>query len=84
MSSPVRNFVEEKLFETLAAYLDAVRKAGDPSVDLRAHFQKLDMLAKTLPPGTRPQLRHYLQQKSYRKAYEFLLGGNPQAGACGR
>jgi hypothetical protein len=72
------------LAETLQSYLEAVKKAGDPTVDLHAHFQKLEVLAKTLPPGTNPQLRHYLQQKSYRKAHDLLQGGDPEAGACGR
>jgi hypothetical protein len=80
------------LVETLEAYFAAVKRSGDSSVDLQAYFQKLDMLARTLPPGTNPKLRHYLQQKSYRKAHEFLLGAcpepaersDPEAGACGR
>jgi hypothetical protein len=78
------NAIEEKLLETLEGYLDAVKRSRDPGVDLKSYFDRLEMLSKSLPPGTQPQLRHYLQQKSYRKAHDFLRGGDPEAGSCGR
>ncbi|MBV9463053.1 MAG: hypothetical protein JO317_02390 [Verrucomicrobiae bacterium] len=68
--------IEETLRRTLGDYLEAARRADDPSVDLRSHFTKIELLAKSLPPSAHPQLRHYLQSKSYRKAFDWL-GGAP-------
>ena len=84
MPPNARNAVEEKLVETLEDYFEAVKQAKDSDIDLQPFFHRLDVLAKTLPPSAHPQLRHYLQQKSYRKAHQFLLGGDPEAGTCGR
>jgi hypothetical protein len=79
------NPVEQTLLEALENYMEAVKKAADPSVDLKSHFQKLEMLAKSLPPVTDPQLKHYLHSKSYRKAYLWLSGRDQEneAGKCG-
>ena len=80
------NAVEEALLQTLEEYLGAVKRAGDPDVNLQDYFQRIEVLAKTLPPTTHPQLKHYLQSKSYRKAYFFLTGRDEEneAGKCGR
>ena len=80
------NPVEQALLQALEEYLAAVKRAGDPSVDLQACFHKIDVLSKTLPPATHPQLKHYLHAKSYRKAYLFLSGRDEenQGGTCER
>ncbi len=31
-----------------------------------------------------PQLRHFLENRSYRKALEFIEGETPAAGSCGK
>jgi hypothetical protein len=81
---------EEKLARlaaTLDEYLDAVprqREANPP--DLLAIFAKLDALEAEMGPEVHPQLRHYLHQKSYRKAHIFLEGRDAEnlRGNCGR
>jgi hypothetical protein len=40
--------------------------------DLRPLFTRLDNLALLLPADAPPDLRHYLQRKSYQKARAFL------------
>jgi hypothetical protein len=37
-----------------------------------------------LGPETHPQLRHYLERRSYQKALDWLGGGAPEQGRCGR
>ena len=39
---------------------------------LRAVSEKIDRLQTLLPSSTNPQLKHYLQRKSYDKALEFI------------
>ena len=39
---------------------------------LRAISEKIDRLQALLPSSTNPQLKHYLQRKSYDKALEFI------------
>ena len=45
-----------------------------PIVSRPEHFDRIDALAASLPPGTDGELRHYLQKKSYEKARLFLEG----------
>jgi hypothetical protein len=81
---------EEKLARlaaTLDEYLAAVlrqREANPP--DLLAIFAKLDALEAEMGPDVHPQLRHYLHQKSYRKAHLFLQDRDAESarGNCGR
>ncbi len=39
---------------------------------LREISEKIERLEQSLPPGTDPQLRHFLQRRSYSKALELL------------
>ena len=39
---------------------------------LRAVSEKIERLEQSLPPGTDPQLRHFLQRRSYGKALELI------------
>ena len=69
--------------------LDAVVKTmttAQPKPDLIPLFKRLDALALELPRETDPNLRHYLNKKSYEKARLFLLGrqSENQSGSCGR
>jgi hypothetical protein len=81
---------EEKLTElarTLEEYLDAVPRQGEPNPpDLMALFARLDALEAELGPDVHPQLRHYLHQKSYRKAHLWFLDRDAEnvRGNCGR
>jgi len=84
MASNVQNAVEQTLLDELESYLKAVQRSSDPSIDLQAHFRKIELLSKSLPPGTHPQLKHYLQSKSYRKAQLWLSGrgAENEDGSC--
>lgn len=59
--------------------------AGAPRPNLLPILERLDHLTDTLPLETAPDLRHYLQRKSYEKARLFLLGRNAEnrRGTCG-
>jgi hypothetical protein len=63
--------------EILATLLEMEQTAGrmasgQPKPDLRPLFARLDELASQLPADAPPDLRHYLQRKSYQKARAFL------------
>jgi hypothetical protein len=65
---------ERDILDTL---LELERAAGQmgaaqPKPDLRPIFARLDELALQLPADAPPDLRHYLQRKSYQKARAFL------------
>jgi hypothetical protein len=81
---------EEKLARlaaTLDEYLAAVPRQREPNPpDLLAIFEKLDALEREMGPDVHPQLRHYLHQKSYRKAHLFLQDRDAEnaRGNCGR
>ncbi len=59
---------------------------AQPKPDLLPLFQRLDELGRQLPPTASPQLRHYLDKKSYQKARMFLTGLDAEnlTGSCGR
>ncbi|MCE0522025.1 MAG: hypothetical protein LV480_03860 [Methylacidiphilales bacterium] len=75
----------DRLSRTLQEYLEAVprQKMPDPP-DLLAIFARLDALEKEVGPGYPAQLRHYLHQKSYRKAYLYLQDSDSEniPGSC--
>jgi hypothetical protein len=81
---------EEKLARltaTLDEYLAAVPLQKQPDApDLLAIFDRLDELEREMGDDAPPQLRHYLHQKSYRKAHLFLQerDGENLRGNCGR
>jgi hypothetical protein len=47
-------------------------------------LSELDRLTRTLPPGSNPDLLHYLHKRSYEKARLLLEGLDPESGACPR
>jgi len=59
--------------------------AANPKPDLMPIFERLDALTLELPRETSPDLRHYMQRKSYEKARLWLLGRGSEnaSGACG-
>jgi hypothetical protein len=69
--------VEQQILQTLLALENAVATmaSSNPKPDLLPIFSRLDELAKVLPVTADPQLRHYLQRKSYQKARVLLQGG---------
>ena len=77
----------DRLARTLDEYLDAVTRQKMPNPpDLMTIFARLDLLEKEIDIGYPPQLRHYLHQKSYRKAHLYLQGRESEnlTGNCGR
>jgi hypothetical protein len=76
-----------RLARTLDEYLDAVPRQKEPNPpDLMALFARLDALENEIDAGYPAQLRHYLHQKSYRKAHLYLQGLDAEnlRGNCGR
>ena len=67
--------VLQRLAATLEEYLEAVprQKLPEPP-DLMSLFARLDALEKELDSSFPGQLRHYMHQKSYRKAHLWLRG----------
>jgi hypothetical protein len=79
--------VERQLLDALAE-LDKAVKAM-PAIEGKPNFlllfARIDELAEQLPPDADPQLRHFLQRKSYGKARLFLEGRAEEImqGRCG-
>ncbi len=76
-----------RLARTLEAYLDAVPRQGEPNPpDLLMIFAQLDGIEAEMDASFPAQLRHYMHQKSYRKAHLFLQDrdGENLRGNCGR
>jgi hypothetical protein len=68
------NLIEKELLDNLLALETAAAKmaTANPKPDLIPIFSRLDELARQLPAGTDPELRHFLQRKSYQKARVLL------------
>lgn len=60
-------------------------RSADPKPDLTRIFSRLDDLTRQLPKDTAPDLLHYLNKKSYRKARLWLQGRDAEnaEGNCG-
>lgn len=56
---------------TLTAMFDAIAKKENVAV----HLLKLDDLQRAVAPTAPPQLRHFLERRSYVKALEYLQTG---------
>lgn len=87
MSEPISIDVLARLAATLDEYLAAVPRQREPNPpDLMKIFARLDALETELGPDTHPRLRHYMHQKSYRKAQLLLQERDAEnlRGNCGR
>lgn len=76
-----------RLVQTLDEYLDAIPRQKEPNApDLMALFTRLDALESELDSTYPNQLRHYMHQKSYRKAHFFLQDRDAEnlRGNCGQ
>ena len=76
-----------RLARTLDEYLAAVPLQKEPDApDLLAIFARLDVLEAELDATYPAQLRHYLHQKSYRKAHLYLQDRDAEnlRGNCGK
>jgi hypothetical protein len=80
------NSLELAVFDALLELENAVRgiKAGNRKADLPRLIARIDESARQLPPETAPELRHYLDRKSYQKARLFLEGRDTEntVGSC--
>lgn len=77
---------EQAILDTL---LDLEAKAAqmataNPKPNLLPVFARLDELAAALPADADPELRHFLQRRSYEKARLKLQGMVAARGSCGR
>jgi hypothetical protein len=74
----------------LQDYFRAIELQKESDVSLRPslkdQFIRLDKLASQLPRDCNPQLKHYMVQKSYEKALNFLSGESHlnADGSCSR
>jgi hypothetical protein len=76
-----------RLARTLDEYLDAVPRQKEPNPpDLMALFTRLDAHEAEIDASYPAQLRHYMHQKSYRKAHLFLQDRDAEnlRGNCGK
>lgn len=78
------NETEQAILATLLDLEDKVAqmKTANPKPNLLPVFDRLETLARQLPPGTDPELLHFLQKKSYEKARILLQGMEPPKGSC--
>jgi hypothetical protein len=64
-------------------YLITNPKEAKPG-ELVAALQALDDHVKTSSAEIHPRLLHFLQKRSYQKAWTWLHGGEPEKGTCGQ
>ena len=79
--------LEQELHAALLELDAAVKRmaATKTPVDLLPLFARIDELGAKLPPGTDPQLVHFIQRKSFEKATLWLAGRKTEItrGICG-
>lgn len=67
--------------------LDCLRRLEDTAArreSVLPILREIDALLRQLPPGSDPDLLHYLHKRSYEKARLHLQGLDPEQGACPR
>jgi hypothetical protein len=66
--------IEQQILDNLLALEKAAAQmaTANPKSDLLPIFSRLDDLTHRLPPGTEPELLHFLHRKSYQKASALL------------
>lgn len=74
------------LIEALERYFEAVQAQKSPNPpDLKPVFNELDEAEARVLPIAPPRLKHFLEGKSYRKAYNFLTqDGAESPSGCGK
>jgi len=84
----VETSLEKTLLNALVELDNAVKSmpTANPKPNLLPLFTRIDELTKQMPPGTDPNLLHYLHRKSHEKARLFLQGrvGEITKESCGR
>jgi len=78
--------VEQSILEALLDLDAAVitMPIAKTKPNLLSIFDRIESLTRQLPPGTSPDLLHYLKKKSYEKARLFLQGREAEVprGSC--
>ena len=78
--------IEQQILDTLLQLESTIKTmpTTNPKPNLMPLFTRLDDLASQLPKTTDPNLRHYLQRKSYEKARLLLQGHDAEnaRGSC--
>ncbi len=78
---------EQSILKALLELDTAVKDmpTANPKPNLLPIFDRIESLARQLPPDTAPDLLHYLKKKSYEKAILFLQGRESEVprGSCG-
>lgn len=64
-----------ELTQALETLLGAIGPPPAPAAELQAALRRVDGLTQSLGPEIPPQLRHFLQRRSYVKALEYLQSG---------
>ncbi|MDE2769021.1 MAG: hypothetical protein OXO54_00215 [Chloroflexota bacterium] len=64
-----------ELTQALETLLRAIGPPPAPAAEIQAALRRVDGLTQSLGPDTPPQLRHFLQRRSYIKALEYLQSG---------
>lgn len=79
--------IEKQILQALLELEQAVASmaTANPKPNLLPTFSRLDELTRQLPPGSDPNLLHYMRKKSYQKAQLFLQGRESEnsTGSCG-
>ena len=78
--------IEQQILDTLLQLESTIKTipTANPKPNLMPLFARLDDLASQLPKKSDPNLRHYLQRKSYEKARLLLQGRDAEnaRGTC--
>lgn len=66
--------MHENVLANLESNLRALSNAATERRDCRDHLARLDEIARLAGPQLPPELRHYLEKRSYEKALIALQG----------
>jgi len=84
---PTMTAIEQNILDSLLELEATIKQmaTANPKPSLQPLFARIDSMAGQLPPGTNPDLLHYLRRKSYEKACLFLQGRDAEnaEGNCG-
>jgi hypothetical protein len=75
----------EDLKAALSSYYQAIesQKSAQP-LDLSPAITQLEIFSNNPPTHFHPQLRHYLESRSYRKAWAWIQSDSPSPANCGK
>ena len=77
-TTATENELREALGEFIAASGDKNSTGDGRRARLAAAFERVMNLEAKLPASVDPMLRHYMERRSYQKAFDFLNSGRPE------